>query len=69
MYKYKIKMADVHGLVRSVEFASEKRESNEAIMEKLIDADWVSGSDFGQAVNMANIVEIVSITEVDNETR
>lgn len=65
MYKYKVKMADVHGLVRSVEFASEKRESNEAIMEKLIDADWVSGLDFGHAINMANIVEIVSITEVE----
>jgi len=65
MYKYKIKMADVHGLVRSVEYVSEQRNSKETIMDKLIDADWVSGLDFSNAVNMANIVEIVSITEVD----
>lgn len=65
MYKYKVKMADVHGLVRSVELTSEKRKSNEAIIYKLIDADWVCGSDFSNAVNMANIVEVVSITEVD----
>lgn len=65
MYKYKIKMADVHGLVRSVVLERDHEVSNAVLLGAMVKYGWVGSTDDSNAVNMANIVEIVSITEVE----
>lgn len=65
MYKYKVKMADVHGLVRSVVLERDHRANIDNLMGEIVSHKWVVSTDDSNAVNIANIVEIVSITEVE----
>lgn len=65
MIKYKVKMADVRGLVRSVVLERDHRVNTDNLMGEIVSHKWVGSTDDSNAVNMANIVEIVSIAEVD----
>jgi len=72
MHKYEIKMADVSGHIRKIvmgiETGIDDAELNElGLFKQVTSHDWIGGTVSGTAINMNNIVEVLSITEVHDD--